>query len=328
MQLVKQTQTVGRQERNAFSLLTEQLGMTSTDELYDIIKNTVMPGAKPCEVAAFALVCANFRLNPLTREVYAFPAKTGGIQPMISIDGWLKLAHQHPDYAGMSWAAGKEDDEVWCECTVFLKSTPEHPVTIREYLVECKRNTEPWRQSPRRMLRHRATIQAIRYALGISGGLDAEEFEAGEAELRNVTPRPLAPAALTPVTVGSGSDAGSAEAGAEVESAAGGAVAGSAGGSAGPVACVAAEEPAAAQGPGSAESVVGAGERLLAGCKAAGTSWAKARRWFVQNGVDATMLPAAPRQEQLDAFSAWFYTQEEFVARAVAAGIIFEKGLL
>lgn len=165
-------------QRNALSALTEQLGMTDYEELYGILKNTIMPKASNEEMAAFALVCSSYKLNPLTREVYAFPTKTGGIMPMIGIDGWLKIAHQHADYAGMSWVDGSDGDgDRWCECTVFLKSTPDHPVTIREYLSECKQNTPVWAQRPKRMLRHRATIQAIRYALGISGVSDSDDYE-------------------------------------------------------------------------------------------------------------------------------------------------------
>ncbi len=202
---------VALHKRNALTALTEQLGMTDYGELAGILKNTIMPKASDEEMAAFALVCSSYKLNPLTREVYAFPTKSGGIMPMIGIDGWLKIAHQHEDYNGMSWAEGADADDRWCECTVFLKSTPEHPVTIREYLSECRQNTPVWTQRPKRMLRHRATIQAIRYALGISGVSDADDFEeqgyggsmhpstpGGYAEtgMRDVTPKVAEPSFL------------------------------------------------------------------------------------------------------------------------------------
>ena len=38
------------------------------------------------------LVVANqHRLNPFTREIYAFPDKSGGIVPVVSIDGWMRI---------------------------------------------------------------------------------------------------------------------------------------------------------------------------------------------------------------------------------------------
>lgn len=189
--------------RNALSALTEQLGMTDYNELAGILKNTIMPKSSDEEMAAFALVCSTYKLNPLTREVYAFPTKAGGIMPMIGIDGWLKIAHSHPDYAGMGWAEGAEDNDRWCECTVWLKSTPEHPVTIREYLSECRQASSPvWAQRPKRMLRHRATIQAIRYALGISGVSDADDWqEQGfEGSMHPSTPGGYAETGLRDVT--------------------------------------------------------------------------------------------------------------------------------
>lgn len=187
-------------QRNALSALTEQLGMTDYGELAGILKNTIMPKASDEEMAAFALVCSTYKLNPLTREVYAFPTKAGGIMPMIGIDGWLKIAHAHADFAGMAWAEGAEDNDRWCECTVWLKSTPEHPVTIREYLSECRQASSPvWAQRPKRMLRHRATIQAIRYAFGISGVADSDDWQEqgleGSMQLREVRGKVVAESA-------------------------------------------------------------------------------------------------------------------------------------
>lgn len=199
--------------RNALSALTEQLGMTDYNELAGILKNTIMPKSSDEEMAAFALVCSTYKLNPLTREVYAFPTKAGGIMPMIGIDGWLKIAHSHPDYAGMGWAEGAEDNDRWCECTVWLKSTPEHPVTIREYLSECRQASSPvWAQRPKRMLRHRATIQAIRYALGISGVSDADDWQEqgfeGSMQMRDVTRKVDEPAFLPKPSAGDARSAG------------------------------------------------------------------------------------------------------------------------
>jgi hypothetical protein len=57
---------------------------------------------------------------------------------------------------------------------------------VTEYFEECKRGTEPWNQMPRRMLRNKAIIQAIRVAFGVGGILD--EDEASDVSVRNVTP--------------------------------------------------------------------------------------------------------------------------------------------
>ena len=174
--------------RNALSALTEQLGLTNSNELYSIICNTIMPGnARQEEVAAFCMVAANYRLNPLAREIYAFPNKQGGVTPMVSIDGWLKLLHSNPDYDGEEFTFGKDEDGAeWCECAIFSR-TKSRPTRVREYMEENFMKTSPvWQQRRKRMLRHRALIQAVRYFGGYAGLADRDEMM--EAEMRNVTP--------------------------------------------------------------------------------------------------------------------------------------------
>jgi hypothetical protein len=76
---------------------------------------------------------------------------------------------------------------------MYRKNTS-RPVTVTEYMNECKRNTDTWKTWPARMLRHKATIQAGRYAFGISGIIDPDEAErfqdAGAIvqEERDITP--------------------------------------------------------------------------------------------------------------------------------------------
>ena len=58
---------------------------------------------------------------------------------------------------------------------------------ITEYFSECHRNTDPWNQMPRRMMRNKAIIQAVRVAFGVAGIHDEDEAE--DIGMRNVTPR-------------------------------------------------------------------------------------------------------------------------------------------
>lgn len=172
---------------NAISALARQFNITDEGEVYGIIANTIMPkNSTQDQIAAFCIVAAQYGLNPLAKEIYAFPGKAGDICPMVSIDGWLKLLHANPDYAGMEHQY--DDHGQWVECTIHSKSHPEHPVTIREYLEENNTNTPVWKQRPMRMLRHRATIQAIRYFGNYAGIYDKDEFEDDEEAMRNVTP--------------------------------------------------------------------------------------------------------------------------------------------
>lgn len=166
------------------------------EELQSIVINTVMPnGGKQVtndQFVSFMAVANEYKLNPLIKEIYAFPAKGGGIQPIVSIDGWLKIINSHPDFDGMTHEDVRDSngDVMAIKCNVFRKNT-KHPVTVTEYMGECKGNSEPWKRWPIRMLRHKATIQCARYAFGISGIIDPDEADrfndAGVIE-KDITP--------------------------------------------------------------------------------------------------------------------------------------------
>lgn len=139
------------------------------------------------QVAAFLVVAKQYNLNPFTKEIYAFPARGGGIQPIVSIDGWLKIINNHKNFDGMEFVDEWKDDKlVSVTCRMYRKDRS-HPIEVTEYMIECKRDTEPWRKYPARMLRHKATIQAARYAFSFSGIVDPDEaeriIEMGDAEI-------------------------------------------------------------------------------------------------------------------------------------------------
>jgi len=144
--------------------------------LQTILKSTVFAKANDDEFAALVIVCQEYRLNPLLKEIYAFPAKGGGICPIVSVDGWNKMLITHPEFDGIEYVRGddSEGNLQSCTATVFMKNRS-HPMVITEYLSECKRNTEPWNQMPWRMLRNRTTCQAARMAFGFSGVYNEDE---------------------------------------------------------------------------------------------------------------------------------------------------------
>ena len=143
------------------------------------IKATVMPAnATNEQMAAFLLVANEYDLNPITKEIYAFPAKGGGVTPVVGIDGWINLAQRRPEFDGMEheWAHDEKGNPISCTCKVYRKDRT-RPVIVTEFMDECRRQTDPWRSHPRRMLRHKATIQAIRYAFGFAGIKDEDDAE-------------------------------------------------------------------------------------------------------------------------------------------------------
>ena len=147
----------------------------------------------PAEFAAFLLVAKEYSLNPLTKEIYAFSAKGGGIVPIVSIDGWINLVNSHPQCDGfdIEFHDDNKGNPISCTCKMYRKDRG-RPVVVTEYLSECIRNTDPWKMK-HRMLRHKAVIQAARYAFGFSGIYDEDEGEK-IAEMRDITPpEPPAP---------------------------------------------------------------------------------------------------------------------------------------
>lgn len=145
----------------------------------DAVRATCMPAnASNEEFAAFLMVAKEYDLNPITREIYAFPKKGGGIQPIVGIDGWMNLINSHPQCDGLEFDDAFDDKGhlTAITCRIFRKDRG-RATMVTEYMDECKRPTEPWTKWPARMLRHKAAIQCARYAFGFAGIIDPEEAE-------------------------------------------------------------------------------------------------------------------------------------------------------
>lgn len=142
------------------------------------LKATVVPANVSNEqFAAFLLVAREYNLNPITKEIYAFPAKGGGIQPIVGIDGWCNIINSHPQLDGIEFKDILTDNKLTAiTCRIYRKDR-EHAIECTEYMEECKRGTEPWKQWPARMLRHKSLIQCARYAFGFSGIVEPDEAE-------------------------------------------------------------------------------------------------------------------------------------------------------
>ena len=163
-------------------------------ELQSIIINTVMPNPNVTQeqFLSFLSVANEYKLNPLTKEIYAFPSKGGGIQPIVSIDGWLKIINGHPQFDGMEFVDNLDNGKlISVTCRIYRKDRTRH-TEVTEYMGECSRNTDTWKNWPSRMLRHKATIQGARYAFGLSGIIDPDEAERFEQAgvIKDTSPQP------------------------------------------------------------------------------------------------------------------------------------------
>lgn len=130
------------------------------------------------QLAAFLIVAEKYGLDPFTKEVYAFPAKGGGIVPIVGVDGWCRLINGHKQFDGIrfDYEDGPDGKLRSVTCSIWRKDLA-HAVQVTEYFEECQRGTDPWLKWPRRMLRHKALIQCGRVAFSLSGIYDEDEAE-------------------------------------------------------------------------------------------------------------------------------------------------------
>lgn len=153
--------------------LALELGMDQSEGLKETLKATAFKGQQVSDDQMIALmaVANQHKLNPWTNEIYAFPSK-GAVIPVVGVDGWASIINRHPQFDGMDF----EQDDESCTCTIYRKDR-QHPIRTTEYMSECKRDTQPWKSHPKRMLRHKALIQGARLAFGYTGFYDPDEAE-------------------------------------------------------------------------------------------------------------------------------------------------------
>ena len=159
-----------------------QYHMTAS-EVGSTLMGTIMPNKKAtvAQVHALLIVAKEHGLNPFTKEIYAFPDRGGAIKPIVGVDGWLKLANNHPQFDGMDTEFGysEEFSDTYCTVSVYRKDR-RMPMKHTAWLKENRRNTDPWNNMTKRMLEHRATCQAIRRAFSFSGIMEPDEALAAQ----------------------------------------------------------------------------------------------------------------------------------------------------
>jgi phage recombination protein Bet len=159
------------------------------------------------QMMALLVVADQYGLNPFTKEIYAYNDK-GAIVPLVSIDGWLRIINEHPQFDGMDFRYADEWETmprgkncpVWIECVIYRRDRS-RPTIVREYLDECYQAPRgqnafdgPWQNVTKRFLRHRAVIQCGRVAFGFAGLQDSDEqdriVDMGPADVVDPVPQP------------------------------------------------------------------------------------------------------------------------------------------
>lgn len=181
------------------------------DLLVETLKKTCFRGqradAPPItneQLVALLIVADQYGLNPFTKEIYAYPDKNGGIVPVVSVDGWIRIIQEHEQFDGMDIRVPDdmiEDQSTleaklkhkkcweWIEVEIHRRdrkvSTPvveffdevyRPPLNVKGadgwYMVPT-----PWQSHTKRMMRHKGIIQAGRVVFGFAGIYDDDEAQ-------------------------------------------------------------------------------------------------------------------------------------------------------
>jgi phage recombination protein Bet len=184
--------------KNVLVTMADHYGL-EPEQFRRVIKATCgLQRASDEDFMAFVLVAHEYKLNPLTREIYAFVKKDGGIQSIVSVDGWYKKMNEHPAFDGLEFRDEIQGDKLVAVTAIIHRKDRTHPTEVTEYMHECQRQTDPWRQWPARMLRHKAAIQCIRVAFNLAGLMDPDEAERYQDMLEH---KPIEPLDLPGMTV-------------------------------------------------------------------------------------------------------------------------------
>ena len=122
----------------------------------------------------FLHLAINHRLDPIMGDLVFWLDTQNQAHPQahpsITIDGWMKIINQHPQFMGIEFEETSSLDNKELQsmkCTIYRKDRS-LPIRVEEHLVEVKNDHPLWKSMPRRMLRHRSLQQCARLAFGIS----------------------------------------------------------------------------------------------------------------------------------------------------------------
>src|SRR4051812_30025282 len=89
------------------SVMASKFGV-DPDKMMSTLKATAFRGDGSKEVTneqmmALLVVAHEYNLNPWLKEIYAFPDKSGGIVPVIGVDGWIRMMNTHPQFKSQAF---------------------------------------------------------------------------------------------------------------------------------------------------------------------------------------------------------------------------------
>lgn len=185
------TQVQPSQQQSVLTRMAQTYGI-EPQKMLGTLKATAFKGDVSNEqMMALLVVAEQYRLNPWTKEIYAFPDRNHGIIPVVGVDGWSRIINSHPQFDGMDFVEGPLNQKQvpeYIECRMYRKDRS-HAVAVKEFFSEVARDVGPWKSHPRRMLRHKAMIQCARLAFGFVGIYEEDEAQ----QIIDVTPSKIDP---------------------------------------------------------------------------------------------------------------------------------------
>ena len=129
------------------------------------------------ELVSCLLVAREHGLNPLTKEIFFMRTRTC-IQPIVSVDGWIRKCNEHPQFDGVEFEDERDGAKIVAMTCKMYRKDRTRPVAVTEYLDECLAvGGAVWKTNPKRMLRNRTYCQAARMAFGFAGIMEPDEFQ-------------------------------------------------------------------------------------------------------------------------------------------------------
>lgn len=171
----------------------ESVGLT-TQAFITTFRMVAMPkDHSEAEFVACVLVAKEHGLNPLTKEIYFMRTKSGVIQPIVGVDGWVRKLNEHPQFDGLEFEDKTDENGniVSMTCIIYRKDRS-RPTKVTEYMSEGLASGGPvWKTNRNRMLRHRTLSQGVRYSIGFAGVMDRDEFDDWQhrESMKDVTPQ-------------------------------------------------------------------------------------------------------------------------------------------
>lgn len=148
------------------------------DEFLKTIKAVCFPdgAASDAQLIVFLQHARHYGLNPLAREIYAF-VKNGRMSIGVQVDGWIRKAQEHPQFAGFHFKDTVVDGKLVAVTCVMHRKDWSHPGEYTAYLAEWGRTTDVWKSMPRHQLAVKAFNQCCRFTLGMTGIYDPDDLE-------------------------------------------------------------------------------------------------------------------------------------------------------